>query len=235
MSTAFAIKPLAKFGGSPKKEFQKFGMMDTTPSKGRTLEGVVATVRESNVSAYPERNERGQLRNTHSKARVQIADEVLAAAPSVMADITQEILDLLDRDDSDSAITLTQKHLLRTVIMMFPEAERMIRASKSARGIHNFNILVNSCREIMADIQMARDNKFLATGINVRVLQPGMIDIVNMHINYMSILKGEITQYVPAEKRMLVNTSIDNATKTVAKHMQDVYKDMSTKIEQHLS
>lgn len=227
-----SLKAPVKFGTTATKEFPKFNVMK--PSKGKTFEGEVATISTS-FSDYPDTDSKGKLRNTHSKARVQIPDHVLDSAPSVMAAITQEILDLLDRDDSESAITLTQKHLLRTVIMMLPEAERMIRASKSARGVHNFSQLINSCREIMADIQMARDNQYLATNVNVRVIQPGMINITNNLINTFSLLKAEVSQYVPADKKVLVTMAMDNATKAIAKNCESEYRNMAEKVDSALA
>jgi len=87
---------------------------------------------------------------------------------------------------------------------------------------------------LMADIQQSRDTKFLATGINLRVLQPGMIEITNFMINEHSRLKTDILDAVPAEKRGDVNAKIDQTTKSVARYMQDQYRSMSTKVEQHL-
>lgn len=232
----FDMRPAKKFERKiPSKELRELSVQDTVetlpPSrkKKKLMKVITGEVLSSKTNKLPEVYD-GRLK----KNKKPIPDEELAEAPSEMALITEEILNLLDEEDSESAINLTQKHLLRTVVLMLPQAERMIHASKSARGVHNFNVLVGTCREIMADIQMSRDNKFLATGINVRVLQPGFIEIVNMIVNTVSIMKQEITPYVPADKKVLVNGAIDDATKTIAKFCEMSYKQMAGKVESHL-
>lgn len=244
MKTLF-MRPVEKFKPRvPNKELRELALLEDlspTPTKKqkhlmKTITGEVLAFdgNKQSKTAYPDTNEHGKFRKQNSRSRVQYSNEEIDNAPSVMAEITDEILELLDREDNDGAITLTQKHLLRTVVTMIPEAERIIRISKSAKGIHNFSQLINNCREIMADIQMSRDSKFLSNGINLRVLQPGFIEITNMTVNAHSQLKQEISQYIPPEKRVLVNTAIDNCTKSIAKYFESQYREMKVKIETHL-
>lgn len=239
----FNIKPAEKFRPPvPSKELREIAMTDVQdlPSrkslkKQHLMKVIKGEIVPPSSTSYPETNERGKLRPVGSRARIQISDEALNESPSEMALITEQILELLDQEDSDGAITLTQKHLLRTVLLMLPQAERMIHASKSARGVHNFSILVNQIREIMADIQMSRDNKFLATGINVRVIQPAMIDITNHMITSGSIVRQQIGDYVPVEHRLTVSQLINDHLKSTAKYMEQQYKSMASRVEEHLS
>jgi hypothetical protein len=239
----FNIKPAEKFRPPiPSKELREMAMMDIPAVSLRKLQKrqhlmkvIKGEILPPSVTSYPDVNERGKFKKAGVRAKLQISDDELSQAPSEMALITEQILELLDQEDSDGAITLTQKHLLRTVLLMLPQAERMIHASKSARGVHNFSQLVNQIREIMADIQMSRDNKFLATGINIRVIQPAMIDITNHMITSGSIMRQQVSDYVPVEHRLTVSTLINDHLKATAKYMEQQYKSMSVKVEESLS
>ena len=96
---------------------------------------------------------------------------------SILGDSAEEIQQLLESNDSDSATMLLQKRLLQSLTDVIPMAEHAIRKSKGARGVYQFNSLVTSLRELLIDVQSTRDRGALGDALVDKIIRPAFLDI----------------------------------------------------------
>jgi hypothetical protein len=96
---------------------------------------------------------------------------------SILGDSAEEIQQLLETNDSDSATMLLQKRLLQSLTDMIPMTEHAIRKSKGTRNVYQFNSLVTSLREILIDIQSTKDRGALGDALVEKIIRPSFLDI----------------------------------------------------------
>ena len=89
----------------------------------------------------------------------------------------EKILRLLEQDETDPAIALIYKRLLQSVVDVLPLAEMGIRNSKGVRGVHGFNMLISSLRELMVDVQSAQDRGMMGEMLVRSIVQPAFGDL----------------------------------------------------------
>lgn len=104
----------------------------------------------------------------------------------------EKILRLLEQDDTDPAVALIYKRLLQSVVDVMPLAEMGIRASKGMRGIHGFNMLISSLRELMVDVQSAQDRGMMGQTLVMSVMQPAFSDLAQDMVQEFSTLAADV-------------------------------------------
>ena len=113
------------------------------------------------------------------------------ALRTVFGQGAEKILRLLEQDETDPAIALIYKRLLQSVVDVLPLAEMGIRASKGVRGVHGFNMLISSMRELMVDIQQAQDRGLMGQMLVQTVIQPAFTDLAQETVQEFSIIAAD--------------------------------------------
>ena len=162
------------------------------------------------------------------------ADDLKATLETLFGQSADHIIELLETNDNEGAVTLTQKRLLATVIQLIPQAESNIRTSKGGRGIYAFNSLVSQCRELIADIQATQDSQLIANSINVNSVQPTFISITQRLIDSNYRLKKALRDKIKSAELKEASSLIDESSREMARYLQEAYKDLAAKIEQRL-
>lgn len=96
---------------------------------------------------------------------------------SIFGDSSEKILQLLETNDTDSAISLIYKKALSSVVDVLPYAEHNIRKSKGVRGVYQLNALISSMRELLTDMQSAQDRGLLGQSLMDSVIRPAFSDM----------------------------------------------------------
>lgn len=96
---------------------------------------------------------------------------------SIFGDGAEKILQLLDTNDTDTAVALIYKKTLSSLVDLLPYAEHAVRKSKGARGVYQINSLISSMRELMVDIQSAQDRGMMGTALMDSVMRPTFADV----------------------------------------------------------
>lgn len=96
---------------------------------------------------------------------------------SIFGDNSEKILQLLEINDTDSAVALIYKKALSTLVDLLPFAEHAIRKSKGARGVYQINSLISSMRELLVDIQSAQDRGLMGQSLMANVIRPTFTDL----------------------------------------------------------
>ena len=142
---------------------------------------------------------------------------------SILGDAAEEIQQMLERNNNDSAISLMQKRMLQTIVDLIPYAESNVRESKGARGVYQINSLITSLRELMIDMQSTRDKGAIGDAMVEKVIRPAFLDIgMNVVLEDERILK-ELRDSLPLEEYRKAKAIHQESLTRTAKFIQDKY------------
>jgi hypothetical protein len=153
---------------------------------------------------------------------------------SILGDSAEDIQQLLEKGDSDSATTLLHKRLLQTLVDLVPCAEANVRKTKGARGVYQINSLISSIREVMIDIQNLSDKGALGEALVEKIIRPSFLDI-GMRIveSYSSVAMDAKTSMSPEEFRGFKEKLAENR-KNIAEYIQNEYGRVRTECKTFL-
>ena len=114
-----------------------------------------------------------QLANVNSP----IAEQAQLVLQSRFGGRAEQIISMLEFQDSDGAISLLSRSILQTLVDVLPLAEHNIRATKGQKGIYQLNQLVSSVREMMIDLQALRDKGLVGQRLVESTIRPAFMDI----------------------------------------------------------
>lgn len=149
------------------------------------------------------------------KVRVQIEADFGKHAP--------KLIEMLEMDRTDGALTLLKKRLLQTSVGLLPFAEQTVRESKSARGVYQFSTLISQIREIMGDIEADRDRDLLLTVIDERVIKPTFMDMAHEIVMKHFEFRKNLEQAVKPDEVQRFNLQFKRLARELATDMQANY------------
>lgn len=138
----------------------------------------------------------------------------------------EKILRLLEQDDTDPAIALIYKRLLQSVVDVLPLAEMGIRNTKGIRGVHGFNMLISSLRELMVDVQAAQDRGMMGDMLVQSVLQPAFSDLAQDTVLEYSTLAADLKMLIPQDEHAKLLEIIKESRSRLANRMTSHYRTM---------
>lgn len=150
------------------------------------------------------------------KVKVQIEADFGKHAP--------RLIEMLEMDRTDGALTLLKKKLLQTSVGLLPHAERTVRESQSARGVYQFSTLVSQIREIMSDIEADRDRDLLMKVLDDQVIKPSFMDAAQQVVIRHHEFRKAIERHVRDESVQDVNIALKKLAQALARDMQEEYK-----------
>ena len=139
---------------------------------------------------------------------------------------TEKILRLLEQDETDPAIALIYKRLLQSVVDVLPLAEMGIRASKGIRGVHGFNMLISSLRELMVDVQSAQDRGMMGQTLVMSVIQPSFSDLAQDTVQEFATLAADVKGFLSDEDYAKFLPLLKDARSRLANRMSVHYNVM---------
>lgn len=138
----------------------------------------------------------------------------------------EKILRLLEQDETDPAIALIYKRLLQSVVDVLPLAEMGIRSSKGVRGVHGFNMLISSLRELMVDVQTAQDRGLMGEMLVRSVVQPAFGDLAQDTVQEFSIIAADAKATMTQEEYEKFAPLLREARARLANRMTAHYRVM---------
>jgi hypothetical protein len=82
------------------------------------------------------------------------------------------IIDMLERDNNDGALTAINRTLMQTLVDILPVSEAFVRKTKGRAGLHQFNMTISQIRELAADIQSLHEKGQMGARVIERFIQP---------------------------------------------------------------
>lgn len=146
----------------------------------------------------------------------------------------EKILALLEQEDTDPAIALIYKRLLQTVVDVLPLAEMGIRHSKGVRGIHGFNMLISSMRELMVDIQQAQDRGMMGEMLVQSVIKPAFGDLAQETVQEFAMIASDAKATMTPEEYEKFAPLLRESRGRLANRMTHHYNVMRTGVVGYL-
>lgn len=150
---------------------------------------------------------------------------------TLFGDRSEDVLELIENNNKDGAITLLYKQLLGMVVDLMPIAEGVVREAKGYKGIYQLNQMISSCREIMADIQATQDRGMLGHTIVEKYVRPAFLDIAKQMVENDYQLQSELmlSCRTTQEKQKVAN-SFSVTRKELGRFIQDQYMNLKEEI-----
>lgn len=110
---------------------------------------------------------------------------------SIVGDSAEQIQQLLEINEGDSARSLIYKKVLQSLIDLIPYAENNIRKSKGRHGVYQLNSMISSIRELLIDIQASEDRGRIGELLVERLIAPAMLDIGTEIVQRLDYIKSD--------------------------------------------
>lgn len=236
----------------PKSSSRSLAVIDVTPIKKKkriTEEDVPVKkkkkrlINDDQVQVKKKKKKIVRDLDTVLRKRISKAD---GDDNSIIGDAAEEILQLLEDNNSQSAVPLIYKRLLQSLVDTIPAAEHAVRASKGAKGVYQLNSLISSLRELMVDIQSSQDRGQLGASIVESILRPAYKDLaISVLTEYESLISdmrlalenlgsSKVTEEKIDTEKRLMQKNFKESRERLANSMQTQYNDSATKIVDYL-
>ncbi|MFA5669439.1 MAG: hypothetical protein WC967_09345 [Balneolaceae bacterium] len=210
---------------SSKKKKSKTKTIDLTPhhsEKKRKKKRKEHRERTSETGLQP------RLKRKMGKKVKEVKEKLDKGESLISAFKNKEIMALLDTDKNDSAISLTRKQMLRTIIDLIPMAEESYRKFPSDRNVYALNNLMSQAREIIAELQSDTDRDLVLHRLTSNVISPQASLLANYLIEANFSLKNRLKSYVTGKsEERAVGKLIDDMTKEIGSALKESLEHIS--------
>lgn len=145
------------------------------------------------------------------------------------------IVNMLESDDNDGALTLVSRSLLQTLVDILPIAESAVRKTNGAKGVYGFNQLVSQVREMCNDIRAHQDRGHIGQRIVEQSIRPVFVSIsmqiVQSFIELDSIARVSMK---PSDYERFVK-QMDGMKTSLAQYMMSQYNEVEQQVVRSLS
>jgi len=159
----------------------------------------------------------------------------LSKLESLFGDRTEQILDMLENNQRDGAITLLYRQLLSMTVDVIPLAENLVRSSNGAKGVYQINALVSQARELLADIQSTQDRGALGRNMVERHVRPAFLDVAMQIVNSNHLLLTSLLPIVPDQRKEKVREMFQSNQKQLAMYIQSQYESIRDELMRGLT
>lgn len=149
---------------------------------------------------------------------------------SYFGDHSEKILQMIEMNDHDGAMTLLKKKLLQTTVDILPYAEDILRGSGTSRGTYQYVTLVSQIRELISDIQADQDRRYLARTIADNILRPAFMDVAQTMITEHHSFKTRTSELLNEKHTKKFNDMTMELAQLLARKMNDVYREVEAKM-----
>jgi hypothetical protein len=149
---------------------------------------------------------------------------------SYFGDHSEKILQMIEMNDHDGAMTLLKKKLLQTTVDILPYAEDILRGSGTSRGTYQYVTLVSQIRELISDIQADQDRRYLARTIADNILRPAFMDVAQTMITEHHAFKTRTSEFLNEKHTKKFNDMTMELAQLLARKMNDVYREVEAKM-----
>jgi hypothetical protein len=155
-------------------------------------------------------------------------------AQNVMGAEAARLVQLLEEGDDDGANDLLQKRLIQSSINLIAQVEKGVIDTNGRYGVHSFNGLVMSIRELINDMQAQKDRGAIGQILVESVLRPAYMDI-GMAIMQEFFKSGQECKNILRESDYIEVEKIQKATRDqIAQHLHKAYETMRDGIINYL-
>lgn len=145
------------------------------------------------------------------------------------------VMEMLEMNDTDGAITLLARSILQTMVGLLPVVEEGVRASKGTRGVYQLNQTVGTVRELMIDIRALQDKGNLGASIVDRTLRPSYADLaVQITLAFTQLVEAAKSRMSP-EDLVSFRQMAESTKMALAQFMNTQYLEVREQVATALS
>lgn len=148
---------------------------------------------------------------------------------SIIGDSAEDIQQLLEVGDSDSASMMIYKRALQALIDLVPYAEHNIRESKGRHGVYQINSLIQSIRELLIDIQGANDRGAVGERLIEKIMRPSFLDIGMALMQEFASVATEVKPDLNEKQYDLLRAALKSSQERIGGVIQKQFFDVKEK------
>lgn len=148
------------------------------------------------------------------------------AMQNVFGDDARELVTMLEEGDSDSAVERLNKRLIQSSINLIAQVEKGIHETNGRYGVHSYNGLVQTIRELINDLQQAKDRGAIGLTIAENIMRPAFLDIGMAIMTEYSAVANDMKQLLSDEDYAAFRRSQTASRDRLAALLQDQYQKM---------
>lgn len=145
---------------------------------------------------------------------------------SIIGEDAENIQQALEAGNVDNALAMLNRRLIQTVVDLIPQLETGIRESKGRYGVHSFNGLIQTCRELVIDLQSSQDRGAIGQAIVERILQPAFLDMATHIVEEQATVLSEMKPDLDADDYAKLRHAQIESRNRVAAFMQAKFSDV---------
>jgi hypothetical protein len=161
-------------------------------------------------------------------------DDLEEGLKLVFGEASDKIQELLEGNDTDSAITLSQRKMLASTLALIPKVETLVQDSGGARGVYQYNTLINTARCLIEDISAQQDAALIADSINANYVHPTVGQMAQFTMDTLYRLRGGLKDYIEPEDKKVVGKMIEETAVSIARYFEEKSTELQNKISQRI-
>lgn len=167
---------------------------------------------------------------------IGLDESTYKALQSMFGERSSSIIELLDTDNSDGALSLIMKTLLKTLVDVLPVIENHVRKSGGTKGVYQFTQVTSQLRETCAEIQAYRDRANLGTKVVDRYVRPSFLDIaVQVTSTWVELESQARSKMTPEDFAVYCSDTLLPMKRGIAEYLRKQYEDISASVVQALN
>lgn len=153
---------------------------------------------------------------------------------SLLAQDATRINELLETGEQDDATTLIYKRLTQSCVDAIPLVENVIRESGGGRGVYQFNQMVTTLRELLADLQAIKARGQIGVRIVDSVIRPFMLDLGMMIVKELKVIEEDARSAMSPDDYIRFRDTVTRSRNNIAGFVNTEYSDMKRKVQEML-
>ena len=143
---------------------------------------------------------------------------------SIIGDNADEMQNLFEHGEVDSAVRMLNKKLIQTCIDLLPQLETGIRSSNGRYGVHSLNGTIQTIRELVIDLQNMQDRGAIGQAIIEKIIRPTFLDLATSIVEEASMVLNEIKDEVDTETYSKIKRAQLESRNRIASLMNSKYE-----------
>lgn len=157
-----------------------------------------------------------------------------ARLKGVFGSNSDKILELIETNETDSAIALTKKTLLASALGLIPDAEANVKDSGGSKGVYQYTSLVTTARQLIEDLQAMQDTGLIADSINNSLVKPTFLNTTQFMVDSHFRLRNALMDIVPDKHSKTMRKLVDDTAKSIASYMQQECTELGDRIKSRI-
>lgn len=166
--------------------------------------------------------------------KTHISDISTSKLKSLLEQDATHINQLLEVGENDSAISLIYKRLTQSCIDAIPLVEDQIRNSKGARGIYQYEKIVTTTRELLADLQAMSARGQIGTQVVNNCILPFLQSLALQLMTELKRIEDDARSRMSDNDFIAFREQIERARTSIGNFVNQEFRNLRTNVEQML-